>query len=82
MTFYEQVKRIERIDYLIRIKSTGTPSELADKLGISRSQLYQIIKIMKEDFDAPVRYSRARQCYYYLEDVKFVCAFTTEENVA
>jgi len=47
MTFYDQLKRIERIDCLLQTRSTGTPSELARKLHISPSHLYQIIKIMK-----------------------------------
>jgi hypothetical protein len=54
---------MERIDKLINLRATGTPAELANKLGISLSQLFQVIKTMKEDFKAPVYYSRSEQCY-------------------
>jgi hypothetical protein len=73
---------MERIDRLINLRATGTPAELADKLGISMSQLFQIIKTMKEDFKAPLYYSRSEQCYCYPGNVKFVCEFTEVEKVA
>jgi hypothetical protein len=82
MTLYHQIKRMERIDKLINLRATGTPAELANKLGISLSQLFQVIKTMKEDFKAPVYYSRSEQCYRYPGNIKFVCKFTEVENVA
>lgn len=75
MDFYDQIRRIERIDLLLRTRSTGTPEELAEKLGISTSQVYQIIKLMKIELEAPIYYSRACQSYCYRENVKFVCEF-------
>lgn len=75
MNFYHQIKRIERIDYLIRSRSTGSPLELADKLSISPSQLYQVIKILKDEMGAPIYYSKGIQSYCYKESVKFICAF-------
>lgn len=75
MNFYNQVRRIERIDYLIRSHSTGTPAELARKLRISQSQLYQTIRIMRDVMDAPLYYSKIQQSYCYHEHVKFICTF-------
>jgi hypothetical protein len=75
MTFSGQLNRIERLDRLIYLHSTGTPSELARKLNISCSQLYHIIRIMKYDLGAPIYYSKADQSYCYRENVRFVCAF-------
>lgn len=66
--------RLSRIDSLIRIKGTGTPSELADKIGMSERSTYEYIRLMK-DFGAPVLYSRQRKSYYYKEDGKFTISF-------
>jgi predicted DNA-binding transcriptional regulator YafY len=66
--------RLSRIDSLIRIKGTGTPAELADKIGISERSTYEYIRLMK-DFGAPVLYSRQRKSYYYKEDGRFTISF-------
>jgi len=75
MDFLRQIKRIEHIDFLIRSRSTGNPGELADKLNISPSQLYQVIKILKDEMGAPIYYSKALQSYCYNENVRFICEF-------
>ena len=66
--------RLSRIDQLIRIKGTGTPSELAGKIGISERSTYEYIRLMK-DFGAPVLYSRQRKSYYYRQDGRFLISF-------
>ena len=47
MSFIEKVQLLERMDQLIRLKSTGTPIELADRLNVSRSTIYEIIECLK-----------------------------------
>jgi predicted DNA-binding transcriptional regulator YafY len=66
--------RLSRIDSLIRIKGTGTPSELAEKIGISERSMYEYLRLMK-DFGAPVLYSRQRKSYYYKVDGRFTISF-------
>ena len=73
----EIFQRLNRIDHLIRIKGTGTPTELADKIGMSERSMYEYIRLMKE-FGAPVVYSRSRKSYYYLEDGSFTIRFLSE----
>lgn len=75
MTFNKQVKRLGRIDHFIRTRSTGSPSDLAHKLGISQSHWYNLLKYLKADLKAPIRYSKTARSYYYTEDVRFVCAY-------
>lgn len=58
------IDRIESIDRLIRIKATGSPKELADRLEISERSLYDILTLMKE-LGAPIRYSNDRRSYFY-----------------
>jgi hypothetical protein len=78
MNFIDQIRRIERIDQLIRLKATGRPSEFARKLGISESQLYEILNVIKVELGGPILYSKSLQSYYYPRDIKFKCSF--EEN--
>lgn len=80
MTFIDQIRRIERIDYHIRTRSTGTPAQFARKLGMSQSQLFQIMKIMREIMDAPVYYSKTEQSYCYEENVKFFWGFMSDNR--
>jgi len=75
------INRLERLDYLIRVKATGTPGELACKLGISRSTLYEYINLLK-DRGASITFCRKRSCFYYEEDGSFRFRFlkTTSEH--
>jgi hypothetical protein len=78
MSFVDIIRRIERIDQLIRLRATGRPAELAQKLGISESQLYEVLNVMKEEFGVSILYSRTLESYYYPKEMKFKCSF--EEN--
>jgi predicted DNA-binding transcriptional regulator YafY len=66
--------RLIRLDYLIHLKSTGTPSDCAQKIGISERSLYDYLKILKE-MGAPIKFSRMRGTYYYHEDGRFRISF-------
>lgn len=50
---------------LIRQRATGSPAELAKKLGISERMVYKYIEDLKAEFNAPVKYSRSERTYYY-----------------
>ena len=64
MKFAEQIERLQYLDKLIRKQSTGTPNELADRLGISRSQLYNFIGYLN-DIGMKIKFSRSRNSFYY-----------------
>lgn len=70
--------RLIRLDYLIHLKSTGTPANCAQKIGISERSLYDYLKILKE-MGAPIKFSRNRGTYYYIEDGRFRVSFISEE---
>ena len=59
------IDRIKRIDRLIATRSTGTPKDLADKLQLSERTIYDYINVLKEDFNAPVKYNKTTKTYYY-----------------
>lgn len=56
-----------RIDFLIIHQCTGNPEELATKLHISKRQLFNYIRDLKE-LGYNIKYSHTRNSYYYSED--------------
>lgn len=59
---------------LIGRRATGSPGDFARKLNISRSQLLQDLKELK-DLGAPVEYDPLRKSYYYSEKCKLILDF-------
>lgn len=78
MALYNYLNRIERLDALIRQKRTGSPKELADKLGISERWLYILMDELKTELGCPIRYSRRRRSYIYEKPGKITIGFTSE----
>ena len=75
----EVLYRLLRIDSLIKIKGTGTPDELARRIGVSKRTIYDYLNIMRE-FGAPIKYSAKRKSYYYDGDGSFNISFLSEHN--
>ncbi|WP_164123569.1 MULTISPECIES: DNA-binding protein [Sphingobacterium] len=67
MTVFKYIDRINLLDKLISQRRTGTPADLARRLGISVSRLYVIIDELKGK-GAPVGYCRKLLSYYYAYD--------------
>ena len=67
-------ERIKMIDYLIKIKATGSPPQLARRLTISESTLYEYLAFMKK-CGAPISYCKHRCSYYYEEEGYFNLEF-------
>lgn len=68
------INRFQTIDRLIQRKSTGTPTQLANKIGVSRRTAIEYITVMKE-MGAPIYFSKARTSYCYKEDGYFNISF-------
>jgi len=64
MTVFKYIDRINLLDKLIRQRKTGTPLELAKRLGISVSRLYVILDELR-DKGAPIIYTRQSLTYFY-----------------
>jgi predicted DNA-binding transcriptional regulator YafY len=75
------LQRLIRLDHLIQYKSTGTPADCAQKIGISERSLYDYLKILK-DMGAPVKFSRGRRTYFYSEGGHFHISFLPRERQA
>ena len=68
MPLKKRIDRLQQLDQLIRMRATGTPSQLAYKLGISESAWYKIRDELIQDFSIPIDYCKVRKTYYYLEE--------------
>jgi len=69
MNFIKQLERFQKLDKLIKMRCTGTPIELANKLGISRSHVYRLIDSLK-DYGADICYCRKELSFYYKKPFK------------
>ena len=59
MKFLEQMQLLERIDQLIKLKATGTPAELAARLGVSERTVYNILETLR-DLGVAINYNKQR----------------------
>lgn len=80
MSLIKYIDRIERIDWLIKLKATGTPKVFSKKLNISESILYETIALMKE-YGAPIYYNKFLQSYCYEDECTFEFTFKQDKNL-
>ena len=72
---------LHRLDSLIRLKATGKPDDLANRLGVSRTSLFEMIAFLKSVMLAPISYSNTRKSYVYDFPPKFYLGFD-RDNLA
>jgi len=70
MALITKLRMFDRIDQLIRLRSTGSPKELANKLGVSERKLYDLLNEMKKDFNCPLKYCYDSNSYVYTKQGK------------
>lgn len=70
-TYFEKISRIDR---LIRLKATGSPADLAQRLEISESGLYRYIGYMRL-MSAPIVFCKSLNSYVYVSNGKFQVGF-------
>lgn len=71
MKTIEQINRLQRIDQLIRTKSTGCPDDFARKLNISVSTLFELLNCLKQ-IGADIKYNRDKLTYMYEVPTKLI----------
>jgi len=64
MIIVKQLERLKRISKLITLRTTGEPKEFAEKMNLSRSQLYNDLQFLK-DIGAPIVYCRKSKTFLY-----------------
>jgi hypothetical protein len=73
-----KIKKCEKIDRLIQRKATGSPKELARKIGVSETYVKRLISFMKQEYNMPISYSAARG-YIYEGRGKFFVGWIEEK---
>jgi transcriptional antiterminator len=61
------IKNIQLLIELIEQKNTGTPANLSKKLAVSERMIYKYLDILKSEFNAPIKFNRSTQSYYFTE---------------
>ena len=75
MLLYDKIKKIEQLDGLIKRKATGTPEDLAQKLGISPASWYRLRDQLVNGFGFPIEYCPVKRTYFYTEEGTFTFGF-------
>ncbi len=75
MDIQKQTERLKKVHKLILEEKTGTPIEFADKLNLSRSQLYNILENLKE-YGAPIKYSKKINSFIYTKSFNLELKFS------
>ena len=68
MHLLNQLERLTYIDWLIRLKATGTPKQLAAKLEVSVVTVYRTIAMLKNEMKAPIVYCKHCRGYKYTDE--------------
>lgn len=71
----KHLTRLEQIDFLIRTKATGSPKEMAEKLGISLRMWHLLRDELVNDLNFPIAYCPIQRTYYYTASGKFEAGF-------
>jgi hypothetical protein len=77
MSLFKYIERAKIIHKLIEKEKTGSSDEFAQKVGISRSLLMEHLKEMRETFNAPIDFCRARHSFYYKKPFSLSIQITT-----
>ena len=67
MSLFKYIERAKAIHCLIEKENTGSSEEFARRVGISRSLLMEHLREMRETYNAPIDFCRARHSFYYKE---------------
>lgn len=66
---FDDLFLLQRLDQLIRTRATGTPCDLAERLGTSKRDVYRLIGSLR-DQGFPIAYDRDNGTCYYEAPVK------------
>jgi biotin operon repressor len=74
MKLFEYLDRISMMHKLVSRQKTGTPDELAHRLGVSRTTLYELLDELRSR-GAPITYSKSAKTFFYSQpyDIAVTC---------
>jgi len=77
--FSEQIKRLKKLNLLIKSKTTGTLEKLAEKLHVSESVISDDLEFMNER-GAGITYDFVKKSYYYTYPGDFFIGWMSPEE--
>lgn len=80
MRWLEKTELIERIDGLIRRRATGSARDLAERVGVSKSSVYDILALMRS-MGADIDYCCDRKSYYYTSDKVLAIGYVDPDKI-
>lgn len=66
---------------MIKQEGTGSPTEIAERLGISERMVYNYVRLLKTDLRAPVEYNKFRKTYYFGEQGRILWEWRPSPNI-
>jgi hypothetical protein len=78
MHFHTAKVHLEQIDALVRRRATGTPDQMAQKLGIGRATWFEWLEQLRADLGLPIAYDTAARTYYYARPGHLICRFVED----
>ena len=81
MKVFEYLDRISQMHRMLTRQRTGTPTEFAGQLGVSRTTLYEMIDELKSR-GAPISYSKSSCTFFYAEpfEINVSCSMRSLSN--
>jgi hypothetical protein len=74
MPAIKYINRLLTIDQLIKMRSTGCPEQLAEKLKLSERQVYNYLNNLKE-LGAEIKFDKCINSYIYTDNIKLMIAY-------
>ncbi len=79
MRFFDELSKLEYLDYLIRIGGTGPMRQLAEKLAVCQRTAERMLQYLREE-GFPIEYDSVRNTYYYTKPVSIQIAITVGDQ--
>ena len=77
MNFVKQIEKFQILSKLVREQKTGSPEELANRLNVSRRQLYNYLEEFR-DLGMEISYSRRYNSFHFDNSKKLEIHFNLE----
>ncbi|MBL6448966.1 hypothetical protein JMN32_21830 [Fulvivirga sp. 29W222] len=75
------IERIVQTDRLLQSGNIGNADDFAKQLDVSKRTVFNLLKMLKDDFGAPVIFDKRSKSYRYARKGSIVMDFVTEDNI-
>jgi hypothetical protein len=74
------ILKIKHFIHLIEKERTGSAKVAAERIGVSERMVFNYVRILKTELNAPINYNRNKQTYLYNENGKLIWKWISENN--